>query len=306
MGVRLFSRQRPELSIVIVAYDMARELPRTVYSLSRRYQREIEDLEFEIVVVDNGSPVPVDRLAIERISPEVRVVRMDGLGVSPATAVNRAVDATSGRFVGVVLDGARLVTPGVLALARSALRADPDALVTTFAWHLGPQHQTLSQRSGYSREVEDGMLQSIEWPNEGYRLFEIAALAYANPLGWFGPINESCCTLLSRESFVALAGYEESFTSPGGGFVNLDFFSRANAREKSRPIVLLGEGSFHQFHGGVATNAVDPGKVDQIIRSEYERVRGQPYVQPQVDPLYIGRVPMSAKRWIGPITNEVD
>jgi glycosyltransferase involved in cell wall biosynthesis len=303
--VRLRSRRQPELSIVIAAYNMARELPRTVYSLSRSYQRGIDNLKYEIVVVDNGSPVPIDRVAIEAIAPEVRVMYTDGYSASPAKAVNSAVGSTSGHYVCVVLDGARLVTPGVLALARAALALDEIALVTTFAWHLGPQHQTLSQQSGYSAAVEDDLLKSIDWPGNGYRLFEIAALAYANPLGWFGTVNESCCTFLSRESFVGLGGYDESFTSPGGGYVNLDFFSRASERSKTGLIVLLGEGSFHQIHGGVATNAIDPGKIDPEFRSEYERVRGRPYVAPSVDPLYIGRVSSPAMRWLEPRSTDL-
>jgi glycosyltransferase involved in cell wall biosynthesis len=296
--VRRPKRGQPELSIVVCAYDMARELPRTVRSLSRSYQRGIDDLAYEIVVADNGSPTPVDVAAIEAIAPEVRVVRMEGLGVSPAKAVNRAVASTSGRSVGVVLDGARLVTPGVLALVRTALALDPDVLVTPLAWHLGPQRQDVSQKAGYSAAVEDGLIESIGWPADGYRLFEIAALAHANPRGWFGPLNESACTFLSRESFDALGGYDEAFASPGGGLVNLDFFTRAVARSRIGPVVLLGEGSFHQIHGGAATNAADPAKGQQGFRSEYERLRGHPYDLPQVDPLYVGRLPSPAMRWL--------
>lgn len=293
-----FSRRRLELSIVIAAYNMARELPRTVYSLARTYQRGIDDLAYEIIVVDNGSPIPVDQEAVEAIAPEVRVMRAEGLGVSPAKAVNRAVASTTACNVGIVLDGARLVTPGVLALARIGLAVDHNALVTTLAWHLGPEHQTLSQQSGYGAAVEDALLESIGWPEDGYRLFEIAALAGSNPQGWFGPVNESCCTFLSRDSFVALGGYDEAFSSPGGGFVNLDFFSRAIERTNAGQVVLLGEGSFHQIHGGVAANSREPEKVGQEFASEYERVRKRPYARPQIDPLYIGRLPRLAANWI--------
>jgi glycosyltransferase involved in cell wall biosynthesis len=303
--VRRLSRRQPELSLVVAAYDMARELPRTVRSLSRPYQRGIDDLAYEIVVADNGSPSPVDRAAIEAIAPEVRVMRMEGLGVSPAKAVNRAVASTSGRCVGVVLDGARLVTPGVLALARVALTISPDVLVTPLAWHLGSQRQDVSQKSGYSAAVEDGLIESIGWPADGYRLFEIGALAHANPRGWFGPLNESACTLLSRESFDAIGGYDESFASPGGGLVNLDFFTRAIERSRIGPVVLLGEGSFHQIHGGAATNAADPANVQQDFRSEYERLRGHPYALPEVDPLYLGRLAPSAMRWLEPAAGPV-
>ena len=276
---------------------MARELPRTVHSLSRRYQTGIEGLNYEIVVVDNGSPVAVDVGSIEAIGPEVRVIRMEGLGVSPAAAMNRAVAGTSGNYVGLVLDGARMVTPGVLALARAALELDDRAFVTTLAWHLGPDHQIRSRLTGYSAAVEDQLLESIGWPDDGYRLFEIAALASPNEQGWFGPVNESCCTFLSRESYDSLGGYDESFASPGGGFVNLDFFLRASQMADADLVILLGEGSFHQIHGGVASNAADP-EGWKVFAAEYEAIRGFPYADPELAPVYFGRLRPAAKRWL--------
>jgi hypothetical protein len=286
-----------KLSLVVAGYSMERELPRTIESLSRRHQRGVDGLAYEIVVVDNGSPLPLDRGSIEAIGPEVRLLRLEGLGVSPAAAVNRAVAESSGENIGIVLDGARMVTPGVLALADAALQQYPDALVTTLAWHLGPQHQSISQLSGYSQAVEDQLLDSIEWPAQGYRLFEISALAGANREGWFGPVNESCCTFVSRQTYEELGGYDESFASPGGGYVNLDFFSRATARPGPELIVLLGEGSFHQFHGGTSSNAPDPDHW-KVFAAEYESVRGMPYSHPTVDPLYLGRLHPAARRWL--------
>ena len=291
------SVHRLDLSIVIGAFGMAQRTPRTVHSLSRRYQTGVEGLDYEIIVVDNGSPVAVDVESIEAIGPEVRVIRMEGLGVSPAGAINRAVAGSSGDHVGVVLDGARMVTPGVLALAQAALELDDRALATTLTWHLGPDHQIRSRLAGYSATVEDQLLESIRWPEDGYRLFEIAALASPNEQGWFGPINESCCTFLSRESFDSLAGYDEAFVSPGGGFVNLDFFLRATQRANVDLIVLLGEGSFHQIHGGVASNAADPDGW-KVFAAEYEAIRGFPYIDPELEPVYFGRLGPAAKRWV--------
>jgi hypothetical protein len=185
----------------------------------------------------------------------------------------------------------------VVALARSSLELDHGALVTTLAWHLGPDLQTISQQSGYSASVEDQLLRSVGWPEDGYRLFEISALAAANRQGWFGSMNESCCTFLTRDSFVALGGYEESFVSPGGGYVNLDFFLRATQRPSGEVIVLLGEGSFHQLHGGVASNAKDL-ETWRTFAAEYEVLRGCPYVDPEIDLLYFGRLHPAAMRWL--------
>ena len=255
-----------ELSIVVVAHEMGRELPRTVRSLTRPYQQEIDSFPYEVIVVDNGSPSPVDRKTIEAIAPEVRLIRLDDAEVSPAVAVNRVVAKTSSPWLGIVLDGARLVTPGVVALARQALAIDDSALVTTLAWHLGPAHQTRSVLEGYDQATEDGLLARIEWPGDGYRLFEVSALAGANPDGWFGPINESCCMFMTRDRFLSVGGLDESFASPGGGYLNLDFFTRSLQHHGSAITVLLGEGSFHQIHGGVASNAADPVEVGRSFR----------------------------------------
>ncbi|MET0884236.1 MAG: glycosyltransferase family A protein, partial [Acidimicrobiales bacterium] len=51
--------ERP-LSVVVVTYDMERELPRTLRSLSADLQVGIEASDYEVIVVDNGSPRPVD------------------------------------------------------------------------------------------------------------------------------------------------------------------------------------------------------------------------------------------------------
>ncbi len=44
-----------DLSVIVVFYNMAREAPRTLRSLSRSYQQGIDDLSYEVIVVDNGS-----------------------------------------------------------------------------------------------------------------------------------------------------------------------------------------------------------------------------------------------------------
>src|SRR3954452_7065803 len=48
----------PDLSIIVVSYNMRREIPRTLESLSVPYQKNIEPSEYEIVLVDNGSKQP--------------------------------------------------------------------------------------------------------------------------------------------------------------------------------------------------------------------------------------------------------
>ena len=67
-----------------------------------------------------------------------------------------------------------------------------------------------------------------------------------------------------------------SASTPGGGFVNLDLWCRALELPGIRPVVLLGEGTFHQLHGGVATNAAPrslAGSLEQW-EAQYKAIRG--------------------------------
>ena len=67
-----------DLSVVVVFYNMKREAERTLRSLSRAYQDDIEDLDYEVIVVENGSR-PDQRLGAEYVrsfGPEFRYLDM--------------------------------------------------------------------------------------------------------------------------------------------------------------------------------------------------------------------------------------
>src|SRR5690606_10569615 len=44
-----------DLTVVVVFYNMKREAARTLHSLSRAYQQGLDDVTYDVVVVDNGS-----------------------------------------------------------------------------------------------------------------------------------------------------------------------------------------------------------------------------------------------------------
>lgn len=293
-AVRTF-RKKPDLSIVVVGYDMARELPRTLMSLSRSYQVDVDDIDYEVLVIDNGSPVPLDDSIVDGLDGRFRFLRIDDAPPSPVHAANLGVSMTTGRFVGLILDGARLVSPGAVRAAMTAALLHPRPVITTMAWHLGPEHQSISIAKGYGPGPEDSLLESIDWPRSGYRLFDVAALAGANPQGMIGEINESCFLVLPRTIWDEVGGLDEAFDIAGGGLVSLDFFIRLMETPDSQLVVLLGEGSFHQVHGGASTK---PAVDHTPWHAQYERLRGRPYAKTPVDPLYVGRVPESARRWL--------
>jgi len=88
---------------------------------------------------------------------------------------------------------------------------------------------------------------------DGYRLFEIACLGGSYRAGWFGPIFESSALFLRRSLWNELSGFDVRFDEPGGGLLNLDLYRRACEAPGILLVVLLGEGTFHQLHGGVAS-----------------------------------------------------
>jgi len=196
-----------------------------------------------------------------------------------------------------MIDGARLTSPGIIQYALRAFRAFRNPIVTTLAWHLGPDiHRRAVAQHGYDRRMEDELLARIRWPEDGYRLFEIAALAGSSRDGWFAPTAESSSLFMSRSSLEALGGYDERFDQPGGGLVNMDTYARACALPDSELVMLLGEGTFHQIHGGVMTSATEDESQRKLAAwtAQYAAIRNTPPRAPQKYPHYIGHVPPPA------------
>jgi hypothetical protein len=285
----------PSLSVIVVVYNMLREAPRTLHSLSAAYQRHIDPDDYEVIVVDNGSTPPFDPKIIEGLTGNFRLIRIDPAPCSPAHAVNRGLAEAQGDVIGVMIDGARIVTPGLLHFARHGARLYDKAVVATLGWYLGYDYQGWAMQYGYNHAREDALLNSIDWPNDGYRLFEIGTMDESSVDGWFQPIAESNALFLRRELWDLLGGVEERFDAPGGGLVNLDTFRRILEEPDVELVILLGEATFHQLHGGTSTNSLPHRQGDNWSRwsTQYETIRGRPYdwPRPKHAPTYIGTLP---------------
>ena len=283
------------LSIVIVVHDMARELPRTLVSWTPPYQRDVAFDDYEIIVVDNGSALPVDEAMFEAVSAPFRLIRVDPAPRSPAHAANKGIELASGNLVGLVIDGARMASPRLVASARLASRLASRPVITSPAYHLGATRHMEAGAAGYDQQVEDDLLATSGWEHDGYRLFEISTFAGSSGRGWFGPMGESSALFMPKPIWQELDTLDERFSLPGGGLVNHDLYRRACSAAGAQLVVLLGEGTFHQYHGGAATTRRFTW---EEMHAEYVAIRGEDYQPPENEPLYVGRVPTTSLRHV--------
>jgi len=284
----------PVLSIVVNLYNNRREAPNTLHSLTRSYQLDAKDIPYEVIALDNGSSQPLTDADVRAFGPEFEYRFVRTTSVSPAPAINAACRDAIGERLLVVIDGAHILSPGVLRLAHESFERFPSPFAVTVPFHLGPKIQNESVQEGYDQQVEDKLLASSGWKDNGYRLYSIAGAFADDSGGWYGQLFESGCFAIRKSDFLRLGGFEEAFTSPGGGLTSLDLFQRALLANGMDYVIMLGEGTFHQFHGGVATNASLTDHPWERFHREYQGIRGHRYIRVPRKPKYIGTVPPEA------------
>lgn len=277
---------KPFISVIVISYNIERELPRTLVSLSPGYQLGMTAEDYEVILVDNGSKNPPLAEDFGHLGLDLTVLRCPDPTPSPVRAINMGLNASCGAIVGVFIDGARLASPGLLLRVREAISMESRSVVATRGRYLGPDLQRDSVTKGYTKEVEDRLLDSVNWTEDGYRLFDVSVFDESSGPTWFSPISESNGIFMTRTCWWELNGFEERFETPGGGLANLDLWRRAATLPDVRPTILLGEGTFHQLHGGVATN----GSIAAIesLFEEYAHIRGCEYEKPDIRPHFFG------------------
>ncbi|MEM8987278.1 MAG: glycosyltransferase family A protein [Pseudomonadota bacterium] len=290
---RMFGRR---MSIIVIMYNMRREAHRTLHSLTKAYQWGVDHLDYEVIVVDNGSSEPVEDSLLSHLGPQFRHMYIEDAHPSPANAINRAVEASTGDIVCIMIDGAHILTPGILHYADFAFRIYKNPVVAPHYFFLGPGQQSQTVFEGYNQEAEDALLASINWPEDGYRLFKIGQIIGQTERSWFMRKFEGNCLFLYRKHFENIGGCDERFDLPGGGFLNPDLYDRALTQGGATSVCMIGEGTFHQVHGGTTTNISRATLQNKLsaYRKQYEDIRGKLFQAPNVPVEYIGHMPIPA------------
>src|SRR5262249_49917681 len=133
---------------------------------------------------------------------------------SPAHALNRGLELATGKTVAFMIDGAHVLTPRVLYYGLAGLSPHAPPIVATQQWYVGPGQQPDAMLAGYDQEAEDRLFERIEWPTDGYRLFDIGH--FIGFRDWLDGLWESNCIFVPRTLLEQYGAFDERFTTPGG------------------------------------------------------------------------------------------
>jgi glycosyltransferase involved in cell wall biosynthesis len=284
-----------DLSIIVIVYRMSRQAYNTLYSLSTAYQRNAT-ANYEVVVVENSSDDNLDAKRVEALPGNFRYFLRNETGVSPAPAVNFALQQCRAGTIGLLIDGARMLTPRVLEHVFVLRKAFEHPLIVVPGYHLGDeQHDTADPTRA---DTEQRELEALDWHADGYRLFDQACFSPGNARGYFHPLLECNALFFNKESIDRIGGADPRFTLPGGGGINLHIYRSLGMQPENQVIILPGEGNFHQYHGGVTTTAAnDRGVMLASFRDQLDSIWGR-YKTLSREPLLFGNIGAPAMRFL--------
>lgn len=294
------SNNRYELSVVVIFYNMRREARRTLYSLTKTYQQNSSGISYEVIAIDNGSTEPLGEDFVKSYGENFRYVYFDTSTPSPCKALNYGAQIAQGKLISLCIDGARILSPGILHYSMLASRLYENPFIYTLGMHIGFKPQPDLVEENYSQIDEDKLIASVDWEQDGYSLFDISSVALSSDKGYFSKLIESNCVTMRQSAYEKIGGFDERFTSAGGGLTNLDFFNRINENGDINSVMLLGEATFHQFHNGTATNVPRKNHPWGKMAEEYLIIRGKPFEPHYRKPVYFGSIHPLCNRLITP------
>jgi glycosyltransferase involved in cell wall biosynthesis len=245
----------PKVSVILIGYKMARQLENTLLSLAADYQRGVSEEDYEVIVMENSSSENLPPEVVAGLPDNFHYTLREETAVTPVYAVNEAFEQSRAPVICLMIDGARMASPGIIRTALDAFAITENAVLAVPGYHLGTDEQHMVEGVEDQLHYERELLASVDWRSNGYELFGISTFSGANRRGYLQPIMECNCVFASAENYAAIGHANTDFQLPGGGSINLHMYRSLGMLPGTRLFVTPGEGSFHQFHGGVTTSS---------------------------------------------------
>ena len=173
----------PYLSVIIPYYNA----PEKLTNLLRSLQKSRRAPRYEIIVVDDGSTIPLPRL-----SKKIRIIRLPH-NKGPAIARNRGVESARGEFI-VFLDGDVEVFSDTLREIARIYADDPDIVALTGVW---VKEQKSKDFFPNFKALRDWSYWINERDKSGYYFLFSTRIAS-----------------IKRAVFLRLGGFDESYPAP--------------------------------------------------------------------------------------------
>jgi len=289
----------PYLSILVISYSMANQLANTLFTLGTDYQRDIDENDYEVIVVENESDDVLSADKISSLPINFQYHRRPNDSVSPVSAIEFGLKRCRGKILGMIIDGAQMITPQVLKYTLWAFKITEDALVAVPGYHLGEvmQHEVTDCEAFLGEQTK--FLSNTNWQSNGYRLFDWACFSPGNKNGFLHPLMESNVFFCLKENFLAIEGADHRFQFPGGGAINLHLYRKLGLLRKAKLFILPGEGTFHQYHAGVTTTY--SGDYEEKIAEfnvQLQDIWDQDFNALRREPALLGKISQQAQHFL--------
>ena len=298
---------KPLISLVVVVYDMVAPAMNTLYSLSSNYQQDVSEDEYEVIIIENRSNNNLDPAAVAELGDNFHYHLRDEPGVSPVAAANEGLHLCRGQYIAMIIDGARMLTPRVVKWAKQAYRLSRDSLTMVPGYHIGDREQQLHDKTTYNQQTEQRWLDELNWKDEGYRLFQSCHPSPGNKYGFLHPFMECSCLFAHASHFKRINGINQQFDLSGGGSVNLHLLRSLGMHGQMQAVILAGEGSFHQLHGGVTTSSrADREDLLKKFSDQLNALWDGQFHALRREPLLLGTVSADALPWLQHASNRAE
>ena len=231
------------MSVIMSPYNQSWEMEKTLFSLEKQVGMSPD--EYEIIIANTN---PEDKLAEDvahyfwRLYKNVRLIQVHDektkLIKVAGYGLNLGVrNYARGDLLVIVIDPARVPTPGVLRKTRDQFEQWGDDIVTTTV----PYHffKHYSDRSFTVEECRKEFAKT-RWKQDFYHLFDFAAHTNISKSGIF---NESTWTGITKENYLKVGGHNEFFVDWGNN--NLDFWRRVIRSKPKDGIQIVGKVNDH-------------------------------------------------------------